>query len=346
MKCSVFLFGIQLVRNYHVKFLLLTLLLQLSLLVHPQNLPMILWRWPLNGAVILSEPFQIRLEFAGLIDDHYYLLKIYVNSKFASQSTFDYDSLEGMTTIASTPGYPEGPLLIEAELWDTVGPQSDPLDASFVELRVRNSWPAPAAAPRHSSVQCMGGVQQALEVFPSPRRVCMFTDVCWARGHLVYFSDPEVRRPRPKSTRVRWTATTAMRAPRCGARCYCIFYLLLLLLLVLLLLLLLLFLLLLLLYYHHHHHHHHYCVRCQFGAHASTPSARPTARPPPVRGPLAPPAPLLRGCARASAQLRARARWRRRGCVTARARALGRRVRVERQVAPLGDDDDGGGDDE
>ena len=186
---------------------------------------MILWRWPLNGAVILSEPFQIRLEFAGLIDDHYYLLKIYVNSKFASQSTFDYDSLEGMTTIASTPGYPEGPLLIEAELWDTVGPQSDPLDASFVELRVRNSWPAPAAAPRHSSVQCMGGVQQALEVFPSPRRVCMFTDICWARGHLVYFSDPEVRRPRPKSTRLRWMATAAMRAPRCGARCYSIFLL-------------------------------------------------------------------------------------------------------------------------
>ena len=165
------------------------------------NESIIVWHWPPPDAILLSEPFQIRLEYLGLIDNRNYLLKVFVNSALASQSVFNFDSLEGTSTVVSTPGYPEGPLLLEAEVWDTVDRGDDPLDASFRELRISNSWPphpdSSPSEPRYSSVQCMGGVQQALEIFPSPRRVCMFTDVCWARGNIVYFSDPELDRHVP-----------------------------------------------------------------------------------------------------------------------------------------------------
>ncbi len=163
--------------------------------------PIIEWHWPPPDAVLLSEPFQIRLEYLGLIDNRNYLLKVFVNSALASQSVFNFDSLEGASTVISAPAYPEGPLLLEAEVWDTVNRSEEPLDASFRELRISNSWPPHSDSsppePRFSSVQCMGGVQQALEIFPSPRRVCMFTDVCWTRGNIVYFSDPELDRQVP-----------------------------------------------------------------------------------------------------------------------------------------------------
>jgi hypothetical protein len=150
------------------------------------------WVWPPNGAVLLPRPFQIRIEYAGLIDDRDYVLKIFMNSTLAVRSVFNFDSLEGIVTVASVPSVSTGSLLIEAEVWDAVGKHEEPLEGSFIELYISDTWPASAAVKRYSSVQCMGGVQQALEIFPSPRRVCMFSNVCWARGHLVYFSDPEL----------------------------------------------------------------------------------------------------------------------------------------------------------
>ena len=161
-----------------------------------QNPSIVSWLWPPNGAVLWRRPFQIRLEFKGLIDDRQYILNIFMNSTLASRSEFYFDSLEGITTVATAPALHSGPLLIEAEVWDKIDRHSEPLEGSFIEVQISDSWPEPLDSPeteqRFSSVQCTGGTQQAIEMFSRPRRVCMFSDVCWARGSLVYFSDPEL----------------------------------------------------------------------------------------------------------------------------------------------------------